>query len=201
MSTASYSRRSCGLSADQVVCRSEYHQGAQLVLVRAREAGRPEVRSTALMNGSDQSLLRRFRPLRNRPTVFWCHVPGSWRRDGENGKRTEKKARRVAEEQPSKPRAGCPCVLAQQVRHDDRLEQDRMSGPREWVHWRQNQSAFMFRSPSLNGHRRQPASCPRRSAAPSPPDAPRRRAAGSAAHRRPRSGAAAAPPRGEKSRW
>ena len=43
------------------------------------------------MNGSDQSLLRRFRPLRNRPTVFWCHVPGSWRRDGENSKRTEKK--------------------------------------------------------------------------------------------------------------
>ena len=49
------------------------------------------VRLTPLKNGGDHSFGGRFGPLRNRPTVFWCHFLESWRQDGENREKTAKK--------------------------------------------------------------------------------------------------------------
>eukprot|EP01045_Picozoa_sp_COSAG04_P022327 COSAG04_NODE_2507_length_3994_cov_3.489859_1_plen_128_part_10 len=40
--------------------------------------------------GGDHSFGGRFRPLRNRPPVFWCHFLESWRQDGENREKTRK---------------------------------------------------------------------------------------------------------------
>ena len=49
------------------------------------------VRPTPLKNGGDHSFGGRFGPLRNRPPVFWRHFLDSWRQDGENSEKTEKK--------------------------------------------------------------------------------------------------------------
>ena len=48
------------------------------------------------LNGGDHSFASRFRPFRNRPPVFWCHVLDSWHQDGKtakNGERTSKNGR------------------------------------------------------------------------------------------------------------
>ena len=63
------------------------------------------VRLIPLKNGGDHSCCDRFGPLRNRPTAFWCRLLDSWRRDGENSEKTEKKASKMGEIQPSKKSA------------------------------------------------------------------------------------------------
>ena len=70
---------------------------------RARAA---DVRPTPLKNGGDHSFGGRFGPLRNRPPVFWRHFLDSWRQDGENSEKTEKKRAKMGEIQPSKKSAG-----------------------------------------------------------------------------------------------
>ena len=59
------------------------------------------VRLTPLKNGGDHSFGGRFGPLRNRPPVFWRHFLDSWRQDGENSEKMEKKASKMGEIQPS----------------------------------------------------------------------------------------------------
>ena len=49
------------------------------------------VRPTPLKNGGDHSFGARFGPLRNRPLVFRCRLPDSWRQDGENSERMAEK--------------------------------------------------------------------------------------------------------------
>ena len=70
-----------------------------------------EVRSTPLTNGGDHSFGSRFRPLRNRPPVFWCHFPESWRQDGENSEKTAKKRAKMGEIWPKKKSAGRRPIL------------------------------------------------------------------------------------------
>ena len=55
------------------------------------------VRINPLKNGGDHSFGSRFEPLRNRPTVFWCRLLDSWRQDGENSEKTEKKRAKMGE--------------------------------------------------------------------------------------------------------
>ena len=60
---------------------------------------------TPLKNGGDHSFGSRFRPLRNRPPVFWCHFLEFWCRDGENSEKTEKKRAKMGEIWPNKKSA------------------------------------------------------------------------------------------------
>ena len=74
-----------------------------------------QVRTTPLKNGGDHSFGGRFGPLRNGLPVLWCPFLESWRQDGENSEKTEKKRAKMGEIQPNKKSAGCPSMLAQQV--------------------------------------------------------------------------------------
>ena len=69
------------------------------------------VRSTPLKNGGDHSFGSRFRPLRNRPPVFWCHFLESWRQDGENREKTRKNGAKMGEIWPKKKSVGCPSII------------------------------------------------------------------------------------------
>ena len=61
--------------------------------------------------GGDHSFLGRFRPLRNRPPVFWCHFLESWRQDGENRERTRKNGAKMGEIWPKKKSAGRRSII------------------------------------------------------------------------------------------
>ena len=66
--------------------------------------------------GGDHSFLGRFRPLRNRPSVFWCHFLESWRQDGENREKTRKNGAKMGEIWPKKKSAGCPSIIEGSVK-------------------------------------------------------------------------------------
>ena len=53
----------------------------------------------------------RFRPLRNRPPVFWCHFLESWRQDGENREKTRKNGAKMGEIWPKKKSAGRRSII------------------------------------------------------------------------------------------
>ena len=81
-------------------------RGVQLDRPLTTALGEGSVRFTPLKNGGDHSFGSRFGPLRNRPPVFWRRLLDSWRQDGENSEKTEKKASKMGEIQPSKKSAG-----------------------------------------------------------------------------------------------
>ena len=83
----------------------------KLGLLRQRDGGAAPVPIHQELVGGDHSFGSRFRPLRNRPPVFWCHFLESWLQDGENREKTRKNGAKMGEIWPNKKSAGRRPIL------------------------------------------------------------------------------------------